>query len=360
MSKRKAPKGCFWRGATLWGRIQVKGRDIKWSLRTDDSEVAKRRRKVERERQVAAAHFGDHRRMFQDVLAEWGDQIGRNVSPKTVIRYSDSLGKLAPYLEGVYLDEIDGQFCAELIKQRSTVIPKRKLKPISNATLKRDLGALSSVLNFAIDQGYREDNPVLPRLARVKERRDPIILPDHAHIEMVIQRAPGLFAEMIRAALATGARLDELAKARRTQVDHAHKQLTVVGKRNKLRVVDLDGWGYEIFKALPASIGSAHLFWHHQGEPYRTVSGRFRTIVASVAKQARKQEQDFRPFPFHHLRHRHAVDWLKSGGSLYDLQHRLGHTSIKTTEIYLAYLTPDEVRAALHTGTKAGTGASVS
>jgi integrase/recombinase XerD len=70
-------------------------------------------------------------------------------------------------------------------------------------------------------------------------------------------------------------------------------------------------------------------------------------LVKSVAKQAQKQEQPFQPFRFHDLRHRHAVDWLKSGGSIYDLQQRLGHTSVKTTEIYLAFLTPEEKRQAM-------------
>lgn len=349
MSKRKAPKGCFWRGNTLWGRIQVKGGDIKWSLRTDDPEVAKRRHKIERDRQVAASHYGDHRRMFTDVMAEWGEKIGRNVSERTAARYATSLKQLQPFLEGVYDDEIDGELVAD-------IIDKRQAHGVSNATIKRDLGAVSSVLNFGIDKGYRDSNPVLPRLKRLKERRDPIMLPDHQHVEMVIRRAPGLLASMIRAYWSTGARRDELAFARRSQLDHARKQLTLIGKGKKLRVIDLDGWGYdEIFKPLPAALGSAFLFWHHQGEPFQTVSGQFRVIVASVAKQAQKQEQDFRPFRLHDLRHLHAVDWLKSGRSIYDLQQRLGHTSVKTTEIYLKYLTPDEARIAKQAGTKSGT-----
>lgn len=349
MSKRKAPKGCFWRGNTLWGRVQVKGGDIKWSLRTDDPEIAKRRHKVERDRQVAASHYGDHRRMFTDVMAEWGEQLGRQVGARTAARYATSLKQLQPFLDGVYLDEINGEFVADIIK-------KRQAHGVKNATIKRDLGAVSSVLNFSIDQGFREDNPVLPRLRRVKERRDPIILPDHQHIQMVVAKAPGMLSEMIRAYLATGARRDELVYGRRAQLDHTRKQLTLKGKGNKLRVIDLDQWGYEeIFKSLPAALGSAYLFWHHQGEPYKTVSGQFRVLVASVAKQAQKQEQDFRRFRLHDLRHRHAVDWLKSGRSLYDLQHRLGHTSIKTTEIYLRYLTPDEVRIVTEAGTKSGT-----
>ena len=47
-------------------------------------------------------------------------------------------------------------------------------------------------------------------------------------------------------------------------------------------------------------------------------------------------------FTFHDLRHWYAVDYLRSGGSIYDLKWILGHTSIKTTERYLVYLSPDE------------------
>jgi hypothetical protein len=32
----------------------------------------------------------------------------------------------------------------------------------------------------------------------------------------------------------------------------------------------------------------------------------------------------------------------KSGRGVYDLEHRLGHTSVKTAEVYLCYLIPDE------------------
>ncbi len=37
---------------------------------------------------------------------------------------------------------------------------------------------------------------------------------------------------------------------------------------------------------------------------------------------------------------------LRRGGNIYDLQKELGHSSIQTTEIYLAHLTPDETRQA--------------
>jgi integrase/recombinase XerD len=40
------------------------------------------------------------------------------------------------------------------------------------------------------------------------------------------------------------------------------------------------------------------------------------------------------------------VDYLRRGGSIYRLQQILGHKSIKTTEDYLVYLTPEEAERA--------------
>lgn len=347
MPKRpKAPDGCFWRGGVLWGRVQIKDRDFKWTLRTDNPKDAKSRRDEKCRLLKAAIHYGDNRRTWADVMAEWADQLARNVSMRTYARYMSSMAVLQPHLQGLYLDEVDSALVTNIIKARQTTLPGNR--PVTNATIKRDLGAMSSVLNFAIDQGYRDDNPVLAKMKRLKERRDPIILPDHKHIQMVVDAAEGMFADLIRAALSTGARQEELTLAKRTQLDHPRKQLTVKGKRNKLRVIDLDGWGFDdVFKPLPAALGQAWLFFDEHGNPYRWAANRFRKIVGRLAQ---KPEHGFRAFRFHDLRHRHAVDWLKSGRSIYDLQHRLGHTSIKTTEEYLKYLTPEEARRAKQIG----------
>ena len=207
--------------------------------------------------------------------------------------------------------------------------------------------ALSSVINYAIDQGWREDNPVLPRMRRIKEKREPIVLPHRAHVDLVIERCPGMIAHIVQAAIATGARQDELLKAHREHVDHARRQMTLIGKGRKLRVISLDIYGgYDLISSLPTYARSSLLFWHSEGRAYKNFSSQFAAIVARTAVWATEAGLDFRPFRFHDLRHLHAVTWLKDGRSIYDLQNRLGHTSIKTTEMYCAYLTPEEHRAA--------------
>lgn len=345
--RRKAPPNTFWRGATLWGRTKIQGRDRKWSLRTDDPEIAKLRVEAERERQVAIAYYGDDRKRFDEVMNTWAEShIPHHVAPATAKRYAVSLGQMQRLLADLFLDEVDKGKVGEIVEAR-------RAAGASTATIRRDLTALSSVIEYAIDQDWRDedDNPALSRLKRLKERRDPIVLPEPAHIEAVMARAPGMLATLTRAAWLTGCRQDELVGAERAKLDHARRQLTVRGKGNRVRVIDLDyRRGYEVLRAIPPRLGCKWLFWHDDGDPYRNVSSRFAFLVAGAQKAAQREGREFRAFRFHDLRHLHAVEWLKSGRSIYDLQKRLGHRSIKTTEIYLAFLTPDEARAA-----KAGT-----
>ena len=146
-------------------------------------------------------------------------------------------------------------------------------------------------------------------------------------------------------------------RARREDVDHNRRQLTVTGKRNKRRTIALDPFeGYDMLRALPAYVGSPLLFWHSAGESYKNFASQFAAIIARTAKWAADNGADFQPFRFHDLRHWHAVHWLKSGRDIYELQHRLGHSSVKVTQGYLraGYLTFEEQQAAM-VGTKTGT-----
>lgn len=334
--KRNVPTGCYWRNGVLWGRAKVKGIERRWSLHTDDPKVARERRKAGKDKLTAIVHHGDARFTFAEVLAQWSPWIAKQVGARTAQRYATSLGVLEPFLDGKFLDEVDGRLVAEIIRARQSV------DEVTNATIKRDLTALSSVLTYAIAQDWIESNPVLPKLKTIKERRDPIVLPGAADVRRVIDRAPGLFATLISAARVTGCRQDELAKATWSQLDLNAKRLTVIGKGNKVRVIDLEPFGgVEVFNTLPRGVGDAPLFWHDDGRPYTTVASRFGFLVRQLAKR----HEDFRRFRFHDLRHLHAVEWLRSGRSIYSLQQRLGHSSIQVTEGYLKFLTGEEQQA---------------
>lgn len=356
--RRKAPPNTEWRGDTLWFRKRINGRLYRGTLRTSDVDIA-RSRAAEAIARLTDTAAGKRVR-FEDMLVPWVQHIVHHVGAETLLRYETSLRQLKPWLQPLFLDEIDKAKIGEIIAARRVAAAARKRK-LTNATLRRDLVALSSVQKFA-----DVEDTAGAYLKKLKERRDPIVLPDHRHIARVIAAAPSALAPLIAAALATGCRLNELVTAERAGLDHARRQLTVRGKGNKLRVVDLDFAppalrggaavpGYDTLRKLPPRLGCKWLFWHHDGETYRGASGAFHELVKYVLKEAMQEakaaghaEPDFRRFRFHDLRHRHAVDWLQSGRSIYDLQQRLGHTSVATTEIYLKYLAPEQKREVMY------------
>ncbi len=47
----------------------------------------------------------------------------------------------------------------------------------------------------------------------------------------------------------------------------------------------------------------------------------------------------------HALRHAHAVEQVREGATLPEVQKQLGHESIATTNTYLAHVTPEDLAA---------------
>jgi integrase/recombinase XerD len=77
--------------------------------------------------------------------------------------------------------------------------------------------AIGSVIDFAIGEEdlAADHNAATAALERISERRDPIVLPEPAHIARVIAEASPNLAPIIAAALKTGCRKTELVTAQR-------------------------------------------------------------------------------------------------------------------------------------------------
>jgi integrase/recombinase XerD len=341
--KRKAPKGCYWVGDVLYGRTRIKGKLERIALGTDNPAVAVGRRKAWHESLIAGRVWGDDEKTFPQVVEVWeasyiaGD---RSAGPNTVKRYKVSLGQIMPIIGDRPVKAVD----AKLIRE---VVDARRAGGATNATLKRDLVALSSVMNCAVAREWIDANPVLPRMKAIVEKREPINLPRPADVERVIERVPGMLKQLVRAAIVTGCRLNELVTAKRADIDHERATLTVLGKRNKRRTIELAPMGgYELIRSLPVFAGSPYVFWHHDGKPYRNLSARFAWLVKETGELAAAEGVDFAPFCFHDLRHLHATHYLHQGiDNLWVLSKRLGHTSTKVTERYLHELSEVEAAA---------------
>ena len=100
----------------------------------------------------------------------------------------------------------------------------------------------------------------------------------------------------------------------------------------------------------PKTNRSQIVFHRADGKTMDWVSSQFgataRRLASKWSQKWSHRGHPFVRFKFHDLRHLFAVRYLRDGGGIYALQGILGHTSVKTTEIYLAFLTPDQQHAA--------------
>jgi integrase/recombinase XerD len=156
--------------------------------------------------------------------------------------------------------------------------------------------------------------------------------PDEESIQAVLSRCSPALRNLAIAARLTGARQAELTVLRWPQFNAAAGALEIIkGKGNRRRVITLSPAARDHFASLPRA--SETILPSSEGA-WTSVSPAFAKAVRRAAPRV--------PFRFHDLRHLYAVEALRSGASIYRVSQHLGHTSVSTTEIYLAHLTPEE------------------
>ena len=342
------PENCYARGSWWWTRFTVAGSEYREPLRipvrgkTEERQAEKRA--AERKAAVVAeVRYGVAAPVtWAAAVIGWHQEaVAADLRDSTIKRYLVSIKQLKPMLDPLDVQEIDAAFIRK-------AVAVRRRHGATNATIRRDLTAISQVLAHAKRQGWRTDNPALDYdRASVKERREPIALPIADEIEAVRARCPARFGDMIAFALATGMREEEIASLQHSRIDKARGVAMIYkAKGRRARAVPLSPDALAVIAKQPQYLGSDFVFWHGAGARFHNIASNFGRARRKAAQNAAHEKRAFVGFRFHDLRHMFAVEYLRHGGSIYALQQILGHSTIKTTEGYLDYLTPAEVEAA--------------
>lgn len=338
------PKNLYLRAGIYWARFKCRGVEYRESLRTRSERVAVKRlaaRREEIEDQVVYGIAGPIG--WQDAVVSWSEDATRSLGALSYKRYLSSLRQLRPFFDHLSIQEIDGDVLKELVKAR-------KRAGVKNATIRRDLTAASSVFNHAIDEGWIAENPTegINRRRIVPERKARIVLPREDMMALVFPRLDTRLRDVCEFTREVGLRLDEACMLKHSAVDRRERTITVEnGKGQKVRTVPLTAEAEGIIDRQPRYIGKPWVFWQDKGDLLCEVSSRITGANRRAARKAAQDGVEFQAFSHHHFRHLFAVEYLRRGrGSIYDLQGEMGHSNISTTEDYLAFLTPDQARAA--------------
>jgi len=166
-------------------------------------------------------------------------------------------------------------------------------KPLSDATVNRDVAVLRHLLFWAMDEGYLSRNP-LTRIRLVRERRQRRPVLSVANEVKFVATCALHLALLVVVALDTGMRRGELFHQLWEDVDFERKLLFVTHSKTpegEKRPIPLTGRVCELLKRLRKPSG---LIFTHDGKPIRTVK---------TAWKAALRRAEIPHCRFHDLRH---------------------------------------------------------
>lgn len=325
------------RGNTYWGRIRLAGREYRRSLRTGNPKEARLRLKGWRQALERLSIGAPDCPTLKAVTYRWSVEVlDQSVKPSVARRYLSSMRQIVATLGDLPIDTITQTTLAGYVSQRNPVA--------SNATIRRDLTALSRLLACCVAWGIRPDNPLkVYDRSMLRERRDPIEPPDPADVAKVIAAAPPAMARVLTLLDQTGMREQEAVTLEGQDIDRLRNQIRLVRtKTNRPRIINLVTPGGDATAILASAPELGPVFPSSTGRAYQN----FATHAAKVIARVCDGDPRMRRFRVHDLRHGFAIRALQAGMSIYSLSRHLGHTSVKTTEIYLAYLSESNQRFA--------------
>ncbi len=226
-------------------------------------------------------------------VVTWAEHMKGQIASSTYQRYWQSLTLCEPYLIDRMVGSIDGETIRGIVAVRR--------RAVGVATVRRDLTAISRVLAYAQSVGWREGNPALDAIRLLRERRDPIVLPDEGSIQAVFAKCSPALRNLAVAARLTGARQAELTALKWPQLNETAGTIEILkGKGNRRRVIALSPAALDHIARLPRT---SDLIFPSADGPWVSVSPAFAKTVRRGAPRV--------AFRFHDLRHLYAVEALQ-------------------------------------------------
>lgn len=327
-SKDKAgQENLYRRGAIWWVRFTHEGREYRRSTGKDSLHDARAVRSLVIEsvkpRPVGEAHS------FEEMVDQYFEREARSIKPGTAKRYLLSARALSATFGNRDLRDISR-------KDVSDYIALRRAGGIADATIRRDLAALSVMLNAAVGWEWLDSNPIRRVRLRLKESARTRFLTPAEWKKLSAAMDPDLKA-IATLAVETGLRLGEILNLEWRDIDRQRREIRVREGKTGGRVVPASQTAVDVLRAVsrPARAGLVFSRLGTDG-PVPLVVSRVSQRFAAAAANA-----GIADVRFHDLRHTFASWKVQQGHDLYAIQRTLGHKGPQMTQRYAHLRTED-------------------
>lgn len=213
----------------------------------------------------------------------------------------------------------------------------------NNTTLESEVSGLKSFFNWLEDEEYIPKSPTRKiKLPKTEKRIRQALTPEE--LELLRDNCKTLRERaLVEFFYTTGARLDEVVKVDKSDINWQDLSLHVIGKGDKERIVYISEKAkVHIRKYLLSRLDDCQSLFVTERQPIRRL-GR-RSIEREFEALGKAAGIEKSVFP-HIIRHTTATDMLRNGATLSEVQHYLGHDDPSTTQIY-AEVSSDSVKSA--------------
>ncbi|WP_449415016.1 tyrosine-type recombinase/integrase [Ochrobactrum teleogrylli] len=199
------------------------------------------------------------------------------------------------------------------------------------------------MLSFAVENGYRADNPALGTKQFKLKTHDRYLTPEELDrlgkaLDSAERKGVSIFAvAAIRFLSMTGCRRNEALTLQWSWIDFEHRIAKLPDSKTGQKVLHLGDSALSLIKSLPKVAGSPLVFPSSVGGD--------RPLSIQKTWHDIRSEADLRDLRIHDLRHNFASMAVSSGQSLYLVGKLLGHSQSQTTQRF-AHLAPDPIRDA--------------
>lgn len=275
-------------------------------------------------------------RNLKDFIAEY---LAFAKGNKAIQSYQRDELTLRHLTEFIKVDKL-GAITPSLLEAYKAQRVEKGTKP---STLNRELNTIKAMFNKALAWGALSKNPA-QSVRKLKETHKKIRYLSREEVATLTKAASERMRPIIEIFLHTGFRRDELIHLTWADVDFKNKVLSVQAKDGwhpkdyETRHIPMTARLAEVLHAIPKADGS-YVFKNGGGKALDAdvLSHDFLKLVRACG---------IKNTSIHTLRHTFASHLVMNSVDLYTIQKLLGHSSIKTTEIY-AHLAPDYLRSAI-------------
>ncbi len=261
-------------------------------------------------------------------------QFEKRYSKHTIISYQNDLDQFFQFLLSQYETADIKQITPSMVR---TWLAELKGDEMTAKSINRKISTLKSFFKYQLRQGLVATSPMTTITSpKISKRLPSFVEEKHLdtlfnHVEFADDWEGSTKKIVMQLLYNTGMRLSELINLKESQIDYSYKQIKVLGKGNKERIIPVNA---ELLNSLKQYANSKpegsveNFFVSKKGKQLqpRYVYGFVRENLGLVTTVKKKSP--------HVLRHSFATHLMNNGAELNAVKELLGHSSLAATQIY--------------------------